>query len=94
VLVNKIINYNNFKYIDLINFYKLCFINQSEIFKFKSFKLFIIEGYYDRGAVEHFFKIRESNFKLFSKYRRDEIFAAIDFFTSLDYDNVVNRKWY
>lgn len=92
MLNNKFINYNKFKYLDLINFYKLCFINQSENYAPKSFKIFIVEGNYHRTIINNL--LTQSNFKLFYKYKQDEINAAMNFFTSLDYDNVINRRWY
>ena len=88
----RLTDYNKFRYLDLINFYKLCFINQSEHFTSKSFKKFIIEGHYHRTQIDNFLK--QDDFKLFYKYKIDEINAAIHFFTSLDHDNIINRKWY
>lgn len=92
MLTNKSISYDKLKYLDLINFYKLCFINQNDNFAPKSFKVFIVEGNYHKTIINDF--LAQSDFKLFYKYKQDEINAAINFFTSLDYDNIVNRKWY
>lgn len=89
---NKFIIYDKFRYLDLINYYKLCFIHQSENFYPKSFRLFLLEGNYHKTILDKM--LRPSNFKLFYKYRLDEINAAMDFFTSLDVDNLINRKWY
>lgn len=92
MLNNKFIIYNKFRYLDLINYYKLCFIHQKENFSPKNFKIFLVEGNYHRTILAEILK--PSDFKLFSKYKLDEINAAMDFFTSLDFDNVINRKWY
>lgn len=89
-----LINYNKLKYLDIINFYKLCFINQSEIIINKSLKLFIIEGKFNNKYVSNWLKKDKFHFKLYYKYRKDEILAAMDYFSSLDFDSASNRKWY
>ena len=84
------INYNKLRYLDIINFYKLCFINQSENFAPRTFKSFLLQGNYHRAQINYL--LEQPDFKIFYKYKPDEINAAMDFFTSLDHDNIINRR--
>ncbi len=81
-----IINYNKFKYSHIINFYKLCFINQNEIKTYKNIRLLIIQGIFNEE------NITKEDFFIFYKYEKNEIIAAIDFFSSLDIDYITNQK--